>query len=130
MSNSTYYKFFHRADILEKRLSTSPAGQKVASFEVVDTIPLVFQSPSISSTGGERRRVAPYQDNIDIYELIIPYLYVANINYENRVSNIKDREGNDLYNQSLEIYSIQPKFGFSGKLHHYQVMARRVVETI
>lgn len=130
MAYSTYFKFFHTADLLSKQVTTSPAGQKVASFVVVDNIPLVFQSPSVSSTGEGRRRVAPYQDNIDIYELIVPYLYIGNITYESRVSNIKDRFNNIIYSEPLEIYSIQPKFGFSGRLHHYQLMTRRVIENI
>lgn len=126
MAYSTYFKFYHTADVLSKQITISPAGQKVASFVVVDNIPLVFQAPS----AGTVRRVAPYQDNIDIYELIIPHLFIDNITYDNRVENIKDRLNNIVYNEPLEIYSIQPKFGFSGRIHHYQIMTRRVVENI
>jgi hypothetical protein len=130
MSYNTFYKFFHTADVYVKTITTSAAGQKVASFVLSETIPLVLQAPSISTTGADRRRVSPYQDNIDTYELIIPAKYVTNINYENRVSNVKDRYGNIILAGPLEVFSIQPKFGFAGRLHHYQTMVRSVVETI
>ena len=127
---NTYFKIFHTADIYTKIVTTSAAGQKVASFVLTENIPLVLQAPSISTTGTDRRRVSPYQDNIDTYELIVPAKYVTNITYENRVSNIRDRYSNIVLSGPLEVFSIQPKFGFTGKLHHYQVMVRTVVETI
>lgn len=128
MSANTFYKFYHKADVYKKVVTTSPAGQKVASFEIVETIPLALQAPSVSTTGADRRRVSPYQDNIDTYELIVPGSYVSNINYDNRILDIKDRYNTIVLSGPLEIFSIQPKFGFAGKIHHFQVMVRTVVE--
>lgn len=128
MTYNSYLHFLQTADIYTKVTTISAAGQKTYTFELLTTVPINLQSPSAQTTGGDKRLV-PYQEFIAIHEMIVPGMYADNIDYQNRVQNIKDRYGNILETGPFEIVSIQPKFGFNGKKHHIMAVIRKVVET-
>jgi len=129
MAYSSYLRFVQTCDIYQKSVVTNNAGQKVATFTKVDTVPLHFQSPSTQTTGGDRR-LAPYVENIAVYEAIVPESNSQYITYDNRIQNIKDRYGNVIEEGPYEIVALQPKFGWGGKRHHVCAILRRVVEKL
>jgi hypothetical protein len=122
MSAKTFIKFYHTVDIYQKSTSTNDAGQKTISFSKTATVPAVFQS------GISERRIEPYIDNIDEYKFYISYKDAQYISYNNRIENVRDRQGNVLEDGPLEIISIRKQMGFGGRLHHLVVKTKRVVE--
>lgn len=128
MAYKSFLQFLQTADIYTKQTVISAAGQKTFTFTLAATIPINLQSPSAQTTGGDKRLV-PYQEFIAIHEIIVPGMFADNIDYQNRVQNIKDRYGNVLEVGPFEIVSIQPKFGMNGKKHHIMAVIRKVVET-
>lgn len=129
MAYKTYLRFVQSGDVYVKKITTSAAGQNVATFTYAQSIPMHFQSPSTQTTGGDRR-LAPYVENIAVYEAIVPGEYSSLLNYENRIQNIKDRYGNVVEEGPFEIVALQPKFGWGGKKHHVCAIVRRVVEQL
>lgn len=129
MAVKGYLRYVQTGEVYAKTVTTNAAGQKVASFALAQTVPMHFQSPSTQTTGGDRR-LAPYVENIAVYEAIVAGEYDSIINYENRVQNIKDRFGNVVEEGPFEIVAIQPKFGWGGKKHHICAILRRVVEQL
>jgi len=127
MSNGSYLRFTHKCDVYQKTITTSAAGQKVAAFTMLATIPGQFQAPLEANSTSERR-VAPYQENLPKYELIVPAKYAEYITYSNRIKNIVDRYSNVIESSNFEIIGIQPNFSFSGRKHSVKVSLRRVVE--
>jgi len=126
MAYKSFLRFSQTADIYTKQTVISAAGQKTFTFTLSATVPINIQSPQAS---GSDKRVVPYQEFIAIHEMIVPGMYADNIDYQNRIQNIKDRYGNVLEIGPFEIVSIQPKFGFNGKKHHILATIRKVVET-
>ena len=127
MAYKTYLRFVQTGEVLAKTVTTNAAGQKVSTFTLSDTVPMHFQSPSTQTTGGDRR-LAPYVENIAVYEVIVPGQYASLFTYENRVQNVKDRYGDVVEEGPFEIVALQPKFGWGGKKHHVAAILRRVVE--
>ena len=127
MAYKSYLRYVQTGEVYVKTWTTSAAGQRVATFTLSETIPMHFQSPSTQTTGGDRR-LAPYVENIAVYEAIIPGMYENLIDYDNRIQNVKDRYGNVVEAGPFEIVAIQPKFGWGGKKHHVVAIVRRVVE--
>ena len=122
MSAKTYLKFVHTVDVYQKITESNAAGQKTISFTKLATIPASYQS------GVSERRIEPYIENIEEYKFYVSYQDAGCISYNNRISNVKDRYGNVIETGPLEIISIRKQMGFSGRLHHLVVGARRVVE--
>ncbi len=124
MSAKTYLRFVHKIDVYQKTTATSAAGQKTITFNKAATIPAIFQAQK------SERRIEPYIDNIDQYEFYISYQDAQYITYNNRIQNVVDRFGNVLETGPLEIVSIRKYMGYKGKLHHYLITTRRVVENV
>jgi hypothetical protein len=124
MSAKTYLRFIHKIDVYQKTTATSAAGQKTITFSKAATIPAIFQAQK------SERRIEPYIDNIDQYEFYISYQDAQYITYNNRIQNVVDRFGNVLETGPLEIVSIRKYMGYKGKLHHYLITTRRVVENV
>lgn len=122
MSAKTFLRFYHKIDIYTKTIVVNDAGQKTVSFTKASTIPAVFQANS------SERRVVPYLENIDEYQFYISHQDASYISYDNRIFNVVDRYGTVLEEGPLEIVNIEKKTGFSGRLHHIYVNARRVAE--
>ena len=127
MSYGTYFRFTHNGVVFTKSITTNAAGQKYPTFTNAGVINFQFQTPTLSSTGGEKR-IAPYNENISYYEAIVPLKYDEYLIFANRIGEVKDRYGNAINSDIYEIIGIQPKFGFSGKKHHTLIMLKRVVE--
>jgi hypothetical protein len=123
MANRTYLRFYHTCNIYGRVVSINDAGQKISSFPLLQSsMPCAFQT--ISS----ERRVAPYVDNVDEFQIIVPHPFQSLISYQGRIENIKDRYGNVIENGPFEIIQIEKKTGFNGKVHHVIVTIRLVVE--
>lgn len=127
MAYGTYFRFTHNGIVYTKTITTNAAGQKYPTFTNAGVIYFQFQTPTLSSTGGEKR-VAPYNENIAYYEVIVPNKYDSYITFSNRIGSVKDRYNNAISSDVYEIIGIQPKFSFSGKKHHNLVMLKRVIE--
>ncbi len=127
MAYGTYFRFTHNGIVYTKTITTNAAGQKYPTFTNSGIIYFQFQTPTLSSTGGEKR-VAPYNENIAYYEAIVPNKYDSYITFSNRIGSVKDRYGNAISSDIYEIIGIQPKFSYSGKKHHNLIMLKRVIE--
>lgn len=122
MSAKTFLRFVHKIDVYQKTTSNNAAGQKTVAFSKVATIPAVFQAQK------SERRIEPYIDNIDQYEFYVSYQDAQYISYNNRIQNVVDRSGNVIETGPLEIINIRKYMGYKGKLHHFLITTRRVVE--
>lgn len=122
MSAKTFLRFVHKIDVYQKTTSNNAAGQKTISFSKTATIPAIFQAQR------SERRIEPYIDNIDQYEFYISHQDAQYINYNNRIQNVVDRFGNVLETGPLEIISIRKYMGYKGRLRHFLITTRRVVE--
>lgn len=129
MSGTSYLRFVQTADVYEKTVVVSPAGQKTYTYSFAASIPVNIQSPTDTTSSGGDRRLSPYQDFIATHEIIVPGTSSSYIDYQNRIFNIKDRYGNVLEAGPFEIVQINPKFGFNGKKHHVLATIRKVVES-
>lgn len=123
MANGTYLRFEHFADVYKRTVVVNDAGQKYATFVIERaSMPCTYQAVS------SERRIAPYIDNVDEFQLIIPHLYSDDISYEGRIQNIRDRYGNSILDGPFEITRISKRTGFNGKVHHIIATIRLVVE--
>jgi hypothetical protein len=123
MSYRTFLRYYHKCDVYSRTVSVNSAGQRAATFSVSkSSTPCVFQT--ISS----ERRVAPYVDNVDEFQLIVPHSYASYFTYQGRVQNIVDRYGNVIEAGPFEVVQIEKKTGFNGKVSHILVTIRLVVE--
>jgi hypothetical protein len=111
-------------EIYAKNVTINQAGQKAITFSKSSTIKCFFQANS------SERRVAPYIDNIDYYQFYISNLDSQYITYNNRIYNIRDRNGNLIDAGPFEITNIEKKAGFTGKIHHLFITAKSVVENV
>lgn len=123
MSYRTFLRYYHDCDVYSRTISVNSAGQRAATFTLSNSsTPCVFQTISTE------RRVAPYVDNVDEFQLIVPHTYASYFTYAGRVQNISDRYGNVIEAGPFEIVQIEKKTGFNGKLSHILVTIRLVVE--
>lgn len=123
MAYRTYLKFHHKCDIYSRTITTNAAGQKVGSFTVSNSA-----TPCFFQTVASERRVAPYIDNVDEFELIIPHPYSSYLSYGGRIQNVVDRYGNVIEAGPFEIIEISKRTGFNGKVSHVLVRIRLIVE--
>lgn len=123
MAYKTYLRYHQNADVYSRSVTTNNAGQKIASWALSKSdVPCAFQPVS------SERRVAPYVDNVEEYELIIPHSYASYFDYGYRVQDIKDRYGTTLVAGPFEVVDIIRRTGWNGKLSHILVRVRLVVE--
>jgi hypothetical protein len=119
-----YMKMPHRADIYQKTTTTSPAGQKKASWVKEQSSIRCFYSPK-NPTAGDNR-AAPTFEQWNAINMFFPSDVTVSAN--SRIYNICDRAGNLVDSGPLEITQITRQPGFSGKVHHYMVMVQKVIE--
>lgn len=121
---AVYMKMPHRADIYTKTTTTSPAGQKKASW--------IKTQSSVQCFFVYKTPVAALNRTEPTFEqwMTVDIFFPANVNISasSRICNIRDRAGNIVNNNSFEITQITEQPGFSGKVHHYLVMAHKVIE--
>lgn len=123
----TYLRWVHTADIYTRTTSENDAGQLVVSFTYNKTVPAYLQIPTTQSTGGALR-LTPYQENIQVFELFVPFPDGSIISFDNLVQNIKDRYGNILEPGPFQIIAVHPKFGWNGKKHHVSCVLKKEIE--
>jgi hypothetical protein len=123
MAYGTYLRFTHTCNIYKRVIEVNDAGQKLASFKVQRlAMPCEFQN--ISS----ERRIAPYIDNVDEFQVIIPHIYNEDLSYQARIEDITDRYGSIIESGPFEIVQLARRTGFNGKVHHIVASVRLVVE--
>jgi hypothetical protein len=125
MANGTYLRFNHKCDIYKRIVKPNESGQKVGTFSVVN-----IQAPCVFQSSSSERRVAPYIDNVDEFQIIVPHPVQDDITYQGRVAHICDRYGNVIEEGPFEITQIEKKVGFNGKVHHLVIDIRLVVEGV
>lgn len=123
MAYQTYLRFRHKADIYSRTVTENNSGQKIASWSLgASDIPCSWQPVA------SERRVTPYLENVEEYEIVVPHSYESYFGYGYRVQNIKDRYGNVLAAGPFEVVEILRRAGYNGKLSHILVRIRLAVE--
>lgn len=123
MASGTYLRFEHTVDSYRREIVVNPAGQKYATFVLKkESMPCSYQAVS------SERRIAPYVDNVDEFQIVVPHLYEKYITYQGRIRNIRDRYGNLILEGPFEVIRIVKRTGFNGKVHHVIASIRLVVE--
>ena len=122
MSHNTFLKIDHTMEIYRKVETISPAGQKKHSLEFVNTL------PCRAETAGSFAINTPYVGNIEEMTLLVPRNYIGYVDYGYRLKNLKDRYGNIIDSATYEIVATSPLFQYNGKLHHYSIRIRKVVQ--
>lgn len=122
MAYGTFLKFHHRIDIYAKTSTVNAAGQRAVTFAFSKTIP-VFAQWTQSDIVNQ-----PYLGNFEQLEIFVPKDNVADLSYDMRFKNLKDRYTNVIDSSYYEVIGIQKKMQFNGKVHHAVVGLRRVVE--
>lgn len=122
MSYGTFLKFHHKVDIFNKRREVNAAGQRYATLHYDCTIP-VFAQWTQSNIINQ-----PYQGSIEDLQFFVPKDHLDKISYEIRFKNIKDRYDNIIDSSYYEVIGIEKKMQFSGKVHHFVVSVKRVIE--
>lgn len=123
MSFGTFLRFNHTCNVYNRVVTVTDAGQKLATFNLTkQSMPCAFQTVS------SERRVAPYIDNVDEFQVIVPHMFQSFISYQGRIEDISDRYGNVIEAGPFEIIQIEKKTGFNSKVHHVVATIRLVVE--
>jgi hypothetical protein len=118
-------KMIHRADIYSKTTATNAAGQKKPTFAIETTGVHCHFAPRYPRYG--LTRVTPTYEQTEIINIFFPA--DTTITYGHRIYNVTDRAGNVIDAGPFEITALIPQPGWSGKLHHYLVTIKRVLET-
>lgn len=127
INRTTYLRWVHTADIYTRTTTENDAGQLSVSFTLDKTIPGYLQIPTTQSTGGTQR-LNPYQENMQVFELLVPAAYQSSIIFNNLVKDIKDRYGNVLEPGPFQIAAIHPKFGWNGKKYYISCVLKKEIE--
>lgn len=114
-----YMQLRHRADIYTKSVTTNAAGQKKPSWTASQTNVHCQFIPRFALT-----RVSPTFEEREVVNIF----FSEEVSYDDRIYNIKDRKGNVIEAGPFEVVSVLKQPGFSGKVHHYVVQVRRVIE--
>lgn len=119
-----YINYAHRADIYVKSTTTSPAGQKVASWSADSSSVKCAYIPKVSDV---RNRLV---GSIYSTDQILAFFFPPNINidFNKRIYNVKDISGNIIETGPIEITSIVKAPFIDGKIHHIEVSGYKVVE--
>jgi hypothetical protein len=120
----SYINYAHRADIYTKSTSTSPAGQKKASWSSETTGVKCAFIPAVSD---KRNRVV---GNRYASDQILQFFFPSNIDidFDKRIYNIKDIYGNTIEVGPIEITSIVKAPALNGQIHHIEVAGYKVVD--
>ena len=118
----TFFHFPNTVEVHTKTTTVSAAGQKKASFSLNSTIKVHAQS------GSGDRRISGYIAEVDSYTIIFSHEDSSLVKYENRLKNLKDRDGTVIEAGPLEMISIEKKLGMSGKLNHIITNVTKVKE--
>ena len=118
----TYMNFPNTVEVHTKTITTSAAGQRMAAFTLSSTVNVIVQS------GSGSRVVSGYLTEADSYTLIFSHEDKALVTYDNRLKNIKDRDGAVIEAGPLEILNVEKKLGVSGKINHLLAQVTKVKE--
>ena len=118
----TYLNFPNTVEVHTKTITTSAAGQRMAAFTLSSTVNVIVQS------GSESRVTSGYLTEADSYTIIFSHEDKALVTYDNRLKNIKDRDGNVIEAGPLEILSVEKKLGVSGKINLLLAQVTKVKE--
>ena len=134
---TTWNRFPHTVDLLDKVVTINPAGQRVPNYAKKRTLPCFFVPLSA------RDRQGPTYENRNRDQLYIPPVdkngVAIDLTYDMRFQNVKDRFGNLIRgdsanrasgsdNETYDIHMLIKHTGFSGKLRIYQVTVMTAVE--
>lgn len=119
---SVFTVFRHRTDVYAKVTTTTEAGQRRAEWIPRDLGVKCHYIPRVSII-----RTAPTFEETEVITMFFPA--DSNLDYGCRLYNTVDRYGNDVEPYPMEIDSILRQPGFSGKIHHIVVKAKRVRES-
>jgi len=118
----TYLHFPNTVEVYTKTVTTNPAGQRKASFSLNSTINVQVQS------GSGSRTLSGYISEVDSYKIIFSHEDKALVIYNNRLKNLKDRDGTVIESGPLEMMNIEKKLGISGKVNHLIAQVTKVKE--
>ena len=118
----TYLRFPNTVEVHTKTVTINPAGQRKASFSLNSTINVQVQS------GSGSRTLSGYISEVDSYRVIFSHEDQALVIYNNRLKNLKDRDGTVIEAGPLEMLNIEKKLGVSGKVNHLTAQVTRVKE--
>tara|TARA_Y100001949_G_scaffold160840_1_gene152707 strand:- start:1675 stop:2055 length:381 start_codon:yes stop_codon:yes gene_type:complete len=118
----TYLTFPNTVEVHTKTITTSAAGQRKASFTLNSTVNVRVQS------GSGSRTTSGYISEVDSYTMTFSHEDKALIIYDNRLKNLKDRDGTVIEVGPLEILNVEKKLGISGKINHLVAQITKVKE--
>ena len=118
----TYLNFPNTVEVHTKAITTSAAGQRMAAFTLSSTVNVIVQS------GSGSRVTSGYLTEADSYTVIFSHEDKALVTYDNRLKNLKDRDGNVIEAGPLEILNVEKKLGVSGKINHLLAQITKVKE--
>ena len=79
-------------------------------------------------SGSGSRTLSGYISEVDSYRVIFSHEDQALVIYNNRLKNLKDRDGTVIEAGPLEMLNIEKKLGVSGKVNHLTAQVTRVKE--
>ena len=118
----TCLTFPNTVEVHTKTITTSAAGQRKASFTLNSTVNVRVQS------GSGSRTTSGYISEVDSYTMTFSHEDKALIIYDNRLKNLKDRDGTVIEVGPLEILNVEKKLGISGKINHLVAQITKVKE--
>ena len=118
----TYLRFPNTVEVHTKTVTTNAAGQRKAAFALDSTINVQVQS------GSGSRTLSGYIAEVDSYKIIFSHEDKALVIYNNRLRNLKDRDGTVIEAGPLEMLDIEKKIGVSGKVNHLIAQVTKVKE--
>jgi len=118
----TYLRFPNTVEVHTKTVTTNAAGQRKAAFALDSTINVQVQS------GSGSRTLSGYIAEVDSYKIIFSHEDKALVIYNNRLKNLKDRDGTVIEAGPLEMLDIEKKIGVSGKVNHLIAQVAKVKE--
>jgi len=123
MSNGTYARFPHAADVYTKTTTANAAGQRATTYSLSGNVKVLLFS-NLSAD----RRLLPYVENINEIQFYISYKDASYVEYSNRVKNFVDRYGNVVEAGPFEIININKQTGLNGKVRQLSVTCKRIIE--
>jgi hypothetical protein len=122
MSKSSFIRFTHKADILQKTFQTNDVGQRLPTWSIWHKDAACFATPA-----GMRAtiRVTPTAEQSEWVTLFLPV--ALEIDYGCRVQNIRYKNIS-MYQSLFDVHQIDPAPSFSGKPMYYIVTLKSVIE--
>lgn len=119
---ATYSVLRHKVNLYSKSSAENSAGQKAATWTLAVTSQKCHYVPRIAIT-----RTKPTYEETESVTMIFPAN--ASITYGTRFYNLVDRFGNVIEAGPMQVDAILKHAGYSGKIHHLAVTAKRVIES-